>query len=58
MEEMKEDEKVENEGEKKIVEPNIEMEKPSKPSYDDVALISQPTLSSKSTLPPDTLELR
>ena len=58
MEEMKEDEKVENEGEKKIVEANIEMEKPSKPSYDDVALISQPTLSSKSTLPPDTLELR
>ena len=58
MEEMKEDENAKIEDEKPMVEANIEMEKPSKPSYDDVVLISQPTLSSKSTLPPDTLELR
>ena len=58
MEEMKEDENAKIEGENKIAESNIKMEKPSKPDYDDVALISQPTLSSKSTLPPDTLELR
>ena len=58
MEEMKEDENDKIEGETKTVEENIEMEKPSKPGYDDVVLISQPTLSSKSTLPPDTLELR
>ena len=58
MEEMKEDENDKIEGETKTVEANIEMEKSSKPGYEDVVLISQPTLSSKSTLPPDTLELR
>ena len=58
MEEMKEDENAEIEGENEMAEANIEMEKPSKPTYDDVVLISQPTLSSKSTLPSDTLELR
>ena len=55
---MKEDENTKIEVEKKMAEANIKMEKPSKPTYDDVVLISQPTLSLKSTLPSDTLELR
>ena len=39
-------------------EHNVEVDKTMKPNYDDVVLVSQPTLSSKSTLPSDTLELR
>ena len=34
------------------------METKTKRNYDDEVLVSKPTLSSKSTLQPDTLELR
>ena len=58
MEELKGDQKTNMDIDGKPVETYTGIEKPTKPNYDDVVLVSQPTLSSKSTLPPDTLELR
>ena len=57
---MEEDTKVPNTNitTPQLEEENNERDKAMKPNYDDVVLVSQPTLSSKSTLPPDTLELR
>ena len=39
-------------------EASVPMETKTRANYDDEVLVSQPTLSSKSTLQPDTLELR
>ena len=58
MEELKGDQKTNMEIDGKPDEIYTGVDKPTKPNYDDVVLVSQPTLSSKSTLPPDTLELR
>ena len=57
---MEEDTKVQNTNitNPQLDEENNERDKAMKPNYDDVVLVSQPTLSSKSTLPPDTLQLR
>ena len=44
--------------ENRLSESSVPMETKTRANYDDEVLVSQPTLSSKSTLQPDTLELR
>ena len=44
--------------EDRVSDSSAPMEIKAKTNYDDEVLVSQPTLSSKSTLQPDTLELR